>query len=117
MRNLFDGWHIVVLAVVILLLFGWKKMPDMARSFGRSARILRSEMDEMKNDKKSEAAGQTVKGQATTPPATPAAATPPRLLTLRRLRPPARRRRCRRPPRSTRQTTTPPPDTSRSLGI
>ncbi|UIJ33979.1 twin-arginine translocase TatA/TatE family subunit [Allobranchiibius sp. GilTou73] len=32
MRNLFDGWHIVVLAVVILLLFGWKKMPDMARS-------------------------------------------------------------------------------------
>ncbi|MBO1766424.1 Sec-independent protein translocase subunit TatA [Allobranchiibius sp. GilTou38] len=77
MRNLFDGWHIVVLAVVILLLFGWKKMPDMARSFGRSARILRSEMDEMKNDKKSEAAGQTVKGQATTPPATPAAAPPP----------------------------------------
>ena len=77
MRNLFDGWHIVVLAVVILLLFGWKKMPDMARSFGRSARILRSEMDEMKNDKKSEGAGQTVKGQATPPPpATPAASAP-----------------------------------------
>ena len=77
MRNLFDGWHIVVVAVVILLLFGWKKMPDMARSFGRSARILRSEMDEMKNDKKSEGAGQTVKGQATPPPpATPAASSP-----------------------------------------
>ncbi|MBO1754664.1 Sec-independent protein translocase subunit TatA [Allobranchiibius sp. CTAmp26] len=80
-RNFFDGWHIVVIAVVVLLLFGWKKMPDMARSFGRSARILRSEMDEMKNDKKSEAAGQTVKGEASTPPpAAPTAApgaTPP----------------------------------------
>lgn len=79
-RNLFDGWHIIVLAIVILLLFGWKKMPDMARSFGRSARILKSEVDGMKEDSKSQAAGQTVKGQTATqpPPATPTqSATPP----------------------------------------
>lgn len=83
-RNLFDGWHIIVLAIVILLLFGWKKMPDMARSFGRSARILKSEVDGMKEDSKSQAAGQTVKGQAATPPppapappATPAQSTTP----------------------------------------
>lgn len=65
-RNFFDGWHLVVIAIVILILFGWKKLPDMTRSFGRSARILRSEMDEMKNDKKSDGAGQTVKGETYT---------------------------------------------------
>lgn len=75
-RNLFDGWHIIVLAIVILLLFGWKKMPDMARSFGRSARILKSEVDGMKEDSKSQAAGQTVKGQAATPPQPPTPAAP-----------------------------------------
>lgn len=77
MRGLFEGWHIIVLAIVILLLFGWKKMPDMARSFGRSARILKSEVDGMKEDGKSQAASQTVKGQATTPPATAPSTTPP----------------------------------------
>ena len=82
-RNLFDGWHIVVVAVVILLLFGWKKMPDMARSFGRSARILRSEVDEMKNDKKSETTGQGAHATAQPAnsaqhptPATPAGSVP-----------------------------------------
>lgn len=77
LRNLFDGWHIIVLAIVILLLFGWKKMPDMARSFGRSARILKSEMDGMKEDGKSEAAGQTVKGQPAPTAAAPTASAPP----------------------------------------
>ncbi len=65
-----EGWHIIILAIVILLLFGWKKMPDMARSFGRSARILKSEMGEMKDDKKSQGSGQTVKGEAAGAPTT-----------------------------------------------
>ncbi len=62
-RNLFDGWHIVILVLVIVVVFGWKRLPDAARSFGRSARILKSEMGEMKNDGKSGAAGQTVNGE------------------------------------------------------
>jgi len=37
-------WHIVVLLVVLFLLFGAKKMPDMARSVGQSLRIFKSEM-------------------------------------------------------------------------
>lgn len=40
------GWHIVVLLVVVLLLFGTRRLPDLARSLGKSARILR---DEAKN--------------------------------------------------------------------
>ena len=50
MRNLFDGWHFVILAVVIVLLFGAKRLPDAARSLGRSMRILKSEVRTMKDD-------------------------------------------------------------------
>ncbi|MEJ4112528.1 Sec-independent protein translocase subunit TatA [Corynebacterium kroppenstedtii] len=42
--------ELVLIAVVILLLFGWKKLPDAARSVGRSMRIFKSEVSEMKND-------------------------------------------------------------------
>ena len=37
-------WHIIVILVVLFLLFGAKKMPDMARSVGQSLRIFKSEM-------------------------------------------------------------------------
>lgn len=81
LRNGLEPWHLLIIVILLVVLFGWKKLPDMARSFGRSARILRSEMDGMKNDKKSEAAGQTVKTQPAAPRApetqqAPAAAQP-----------------------------------------
>jgi sec-independent protein translocase protein TatA len=36
-------WHIAVLVVVMVLLFGAKRLPDAARSLGRSMRILKAE--------------------------------------------------------------------------
>lgn len=42
--------EIVLIILVILLLFGAKKLPDMARSLGKSARILKSEAKQMKKD-------------------------------------------------------------------
>ncbi|WP_026328042.1 Sec-independent protein translocase subunit TatA [Streptomyces sulphureus] len=42
--------EIVLILVVILLLFGAKKLPDMARSLGKSARILKSEAKQMKKE-------------------------------------------------------------------
>jgi sec-independent protein translocase protein TatA len=42
--------EIVLILLVILLLFGAKKLPDMARSLGKSARILKSEAKAMKKD-------------------------------------------------------------------
>ncbi|MCX5396021.1 Sec-independent protein translocase subunit TatA [Streptomyces sp. NBC_00102] len=42
--------EIVLIIAVILLLFGAKKLPDMARSLGKSARILKSEAKAMKRD-------------------------------------------------------------------
>ncbi|MFI7414085.1 Sec-independent protein translocase subunit TatA [Streptomyces sp. NPDC049627] len=47
--------EIILILVVIILLFGAKKLPDMARSLGKSARILKSEAKAMKEDDKSAA--------------------------------------------------------------
>ncbi|MFE0106822.1 Sec-independent protein translocase subunit TatA [Streptomyces sp. NPDC059009] len=49
--------EIILILVILVLLFGAKKLPDMARSLGKSARILKSEAKAMKSDgKKDEAA-------------------------------------------------------------
>ena len=44
--------HIIILLVVILVLFGAKRLPDSARSLGRSMRIFKSEMKEMTTEEK-----------------------------------------------------------------
>ncbi|MGP5623053.1 Sec-independent protein translocase subunit TatA [Candidatus Corynebacterium faecigallinarum] len=43
-------WQILIIVLIILLLFGASKLPNLARSVGRSARIFKSEVREMKND-------------------------------------------------------------------
>ena len=45
-----EPWHLIVLVVLIALLFGSKRMPDAARGLGRSLRIFKSEMKEMRED-------------------------------------------------------------------
>jgi TatA/E family protein of Tat protein translocase len=42
--------ELVLLLIVVLVLFGAKRLPDSARSLGRSMRIFKSEMKEMKAD-------------------------------------------------------------------
>ncbi len=44
--------HILILLIVVLVLFGAKRLPDSARSLGRSMRIFKSEMKEMNQDEK-----------------------------------------------------------------
>ena len=36
-------WHLLILAAVVLVLFGAKRLPDSARSLGRAMRIFKSE--------------------------------------------------------------------------
>ncbi|EPH45611.1 Sec-independent protein translocase subunit TatA [Streptomyces aurantiacus] len=48
--------EIILILVVLVLLFGAKKLPDMARSLGKSARILKSEAKAMKSDGKQDEA-------------------------------------------------------------
>ena len=62
------GWpELSIIVIAFVLLFGWKKMPDMARSLGRSARIFKSEVDQMHTD------GSTGARAETTTPTTYAA--------------------------------------------
>lgn len=42
--------HWAIVAVVLLVLFGSKKLPDAARGLGRSLRILKSEVGELQAD-------------------------------------------------------------------
>jgi sec-independent protein translocase protein TatA len=42
--------EIILIILAILLLFGYKKLPDASRSFGRSLRIFKGEMKGMKDD-------------------------------------------------------------------
>ena len=49
--DLFDSpGKILIVAVVILVLFGSRKLPDAARSLGRSMRILKTEVQGMHDD-------------------------------------------------------------------
>lgn len=45
-------WHWVIVIAVFVLLFGAKKLPDAARSLGKSMRIFKSEIKEMQTDSK-----------------------------------------------------------------
>ncbi|MGH3562818.1 MAG: Sec-independent protein translocase subunit TatA, partial [Mycobacterium sp.] len=45
----FGPGHWAVLAVVVILLFGAKRLPDAARSLGKSLRIFKSEVRELQH--------------------------------------------------------------------
>ena len=42
--------ELALILLAVLLLFGYKKLPDASRSLGRSLRIFRSEMKGLKDD-------------------------------------------------------------------
>jgi sec-independent protein translocase protein TatA len=50
LRNGLEPWHLLIVAVMIILLFGSKKLPEAARGLGKSMRILKSEAKAMKED-------------------------------------------------------------------
>ena len=49
--DLFDSpWKVLIVAVVLIVLFGSKKLPDAARSLGKSMRILKTEVHDLRGD-------------------------------------------------------------------
>jgi sec-independent protein translocase protein TatA len=81
--ELFSPGHLIILAIVVaVLFFGWKQLPDMARSLGRSLRIFKTEIKGMSEDdkKRAEAGPQAqqappaVEGSTTAPTTAPTAA-------------------------------------------
>ena len=67
-------WHLLILAAVVLVLFGAKRLPDSARSLGRAMRIFKSETRGLHGDEQAEdgqAPGQPAQSQAAQPQAAP----------------------------------------------
>jgi sec-independent protein translocase protein TatA len=50
LRNGLEPWHLALVALICVLLFGSKKLPEAARGLGKSMRILKSEARAMKTD-------------------------------------------------------------------
>ena len=44
------GWHLLIVLAVIVLLFGAAKLPALAQSVGKSARLFKGELKAMKDD-------------------------------------------------------------------
>lgn len=73
-----SGWHLLILLAVVMLLFGAKRLPDMARAVGQSVRIFKGEM-------KGTAAGEHARSQHQAPAASSTVDEPPRPVTPARL--------------------------------
>ena len=71
-----NGWHLLILLAVILLLFGAAKLPALAKSVGQSARVFKGEMKAMKDDDEkataaSDATAASTAAESTTPATAP----------------------------------------------
>lgn len=71
------GWEIVIIIGVLVLLFGAKRLPDMARSIGQSARVFKGEMKGLKNEDSTAGGDAATDKPAAAPVAPPALPTPP----------------------------------------
>lgn len=54
------GWELVILVLILVAVFGASKLPQMARSLGQSARVLKAEARGFSQD------GQRAKADSTT---------------------------------------------------
>jgi sec-independent protein translocase protein TatA len=71
--DLFDSpWKILIVAVVLIVLFGSKKLPDAARSLGKSMRILKTEVQDLHGDDAEKAEKEKAAAALTAQPAQPA---------------------------------------------
>ncbi len=73
MANLPGGWELILVLLVVVVVFGSKRLPDSARALGRSMRILKAETKGLRED--DAPVGRTTATQAVAPaqPVTPVA--------------------------------------------
>ncbi|CAB4335519.1 unannotated protein [freshwater metagenome] len=50
MRALFDSPAAIILLLLVIVLFGARRLPDAAKSVGKSIKIFKSELDTDKDD-------------------------------------------------------------------
>lgn len=56
MLNGLQPWHLIILVLVVVLLFGAKRLPDAARSIGKSMKIFKAETKDLTGEHKAAAA-------------------------------------------------------------
>ncbi|MBK1782955.1 Sec-independent protein translocase subunit TatA [Prauserella cavernicola] len=59
-------WHLIILVLVVVLLFGAKRLPDAARSVGKSMKIFKAETKDMRNSGDSDSGSSETTSEATT---------------------------------------------------
>ncbi len=59
--------ELIIIAVIIMVLFGAKRLPDSARALGRSMRILKAETKGMRDDSDTTVPSTTVQAQPLPP--------------------------------------------------
>src|ERR1700712_4685901 len=52
MLNGLQPWHLIILVLVVVLLFGAKRLPDAARSIGKSMKIFKAETKDLVGENK-----------------------------------------------------------------
>jgi sec-independent protein translocase protein TatA len=69
------GWpELLIVAAIAMLLFGTKKMPDVARSIGRSMRIVKAELSGLQDEPAPVATAPVATAPVATAPVAPAPA-------------------------------------------
>ncbi len=71
--DLFAPWHIIILLVVILVLFGAKRLPGAAQSLGQSMHIFKNSMKGLHEDDKPDDSNTTFTAATVMPAAVPVA--------------------------------------------
>ena len=74
MPNFPGGWELILVLLVIVVVFGSKRLPDSARAIGKSMRIFKAETKGLRNDDAHETSTTATVADAPVPPV---AADPP----------------------------------------
>ena len=69
------GWEWLIIVVVLVALFGAKRLPELARSVGQSARVFKGEMKGMRDD--DDRGAPRAPAEPASPTTAPPAALPP----------------------------------------
>jgi sec-independent protein translocase protein TatA len=75
--DLFDSpWKVLIIAALLIVFFGARKLPDAARSLGKSMRILKTEVSRIHDDDETapSATAQSAPAQLQAPAAPPVSA-------------------------------------------
>jgi sec-independent protein translocase protein TatA len=68
----FGVWEILIILIVVLLIFGPRRLPEMAKGLGQSVRAFRKEMRDIKEDFDADSRETSPSRDESAPPTEPA---------------------------------------------